>query len=56
MWGYPYLTYLAIAGMLCILISMAFIPEQQTPLEFGVISLALLMIGYACRARFGRKG
>ena len=55
MWGYPYLTYLAIAGMLGILVSMAFIPEQRTPLEFGLISLALLVIGYLGRARFGRK-
>jgi GABA permease len=55
MWGYPYLTYLAIAGMLGILVSMAFIPDQQTPLEFGLISLALLVIGYLGRARFGRK-
>jgi GABA permease len=55
MWAYPYLTYLAIAGMLGILISMAFIPAQQTPLEFGLISLALLVVGYAGRARFGRK-
>ncbi len=51
MWGYPYLTYLAIAGMLGILIAMAFIPDQQTPLLFGLISFGLLLIGYAARAR-----
>jgi GABA permease len=55
MWCYPYLTYLAIACMLGILISMAFIPAQQIPLEFGLISLALLVVGYAGRVRFGRK-
>ncbi len=55
MWAYPYLTYLAIAGMLAILIAMAFIPEQQTPLLFGVISLAFLIVGYGVRARFGRR-
>src|ERR1700722_9753892 len=42
MWAYPYLTYLAIAGMLGIVLAMAFIPEQRTPLIFGVISLAIL--------------
>ena len=53
MWGYPYLTYLAIAGMVGILVAMAFIPEQQTPLLFGLISFGLLLVGYALRARFG---
>jgi GABA permease len=53
MWGYPYLTYVAIAGMLGILAAMAFIPDQQTPLLFGLISLGLLLIGYAARARLG---
>jgi GABA permease len=55
MWAYPYLTYLAIAGMLAILIAMAFIPDQQTPLLFGVISLGILVIGYGVRVRFGRS-
>jgi GABA permease len=55
MWAYPYLTYLAIAGMLAILLAMAFIPEQRVPLLFGVASLAILLIGYGVRARFGRR-
>ena len=53
MWAYPYLTYLAIAGMLGILLAMAFIPEQRTPLIFGIISLALLLLGFCARVRFG---
>jgi GABA permease len=53
MWAYPYLTYLAIAGMLGIVLAMGFIPEQRTPLIFGFISLAVLLLGYALRARFG---
>jgi GABA permease len=53
MWGYPYLTYLAIAGMVGILVAMAFIPEQQTPLLFGLISFGLLLVGYAVRDRVG---
>jgi GABA permease len=55
MWGYPYLTYLAIAGMLGILLAMAFIPDQRTPLIFGVISLGILLLAFAARARFGGK-
>jgi GABA permease len=53
MWAYPYLTYLAIAGMLGIVLAMAFIPDQRTPLLFGVISLGLLLLGFCARVRFG---
>jgi GABA permease len=55
MWAYPYLTYLAIAAMLGIVVAMAFIPEQRTPLIFGVVSLGVLMLCCAARARFGKK-
>jgi GABA permease len=55
MWAYPYLTYLAIAGMLGIVLAMAFIPEQRTPLIFGVISLGFLLFAFGARARFGSK-
>ena len=55
MWAYPYLTYVAIAGMLAIVLAMAFIPTQRTPLIFGLISLALLLLSYGVRLRF-RKG
>ncbi len=55
MWGYPYLTYLAIAGMLSIVLAMAFIPEQRTPLIFGAISLGILLIGFCARERLGSK-
>ena len=55
MWAYPYLTYVAIAGMLAIVLAMAFIPEQRTPLIFGVISLGILLLGFAVRVRFGGK-
>src|ERR1700733_13760758 len=55
MWAYPYLTYLAIAGMLGIVLAMAFIPEQRTPLIFGVISLCILLAAFCARLRFGGK-
>jgi GABA permease len=55
MWAYPYLTYLAIFGMLGIVLAMAFIPEQRTPLIFGVISLGLLLLAFGARLRFGSK-
>ena len=55
MWGYPYLTYLAIAGMVGIVVAMAFIPEQRTPLVLGVVSLVLLLLIYAVRLYWGRR-
>jgi GABA permease len=55
MWAYPYLTYAAIGGMLCIVLAMAFIPEQRTPLLFGIISLGVLLLAFAARRRFGRR-
>src|SRR5258708_11330853 len=55
MWAYPYLTYLAIAGMFSIVLAMAFIPEQRTPLIFGVISVGVLLLAFSARRRFGRR-
>jgi len=55
MWAYPYLTYLAIGAMLCILLAMAFIPAQRTPLVFGVVSVGLLLLAFGARVLFGRK-
>jgi GABA permease len=55
MWGYPYLTYFAIAGMLGIVLAMAFIPVQRTPLIFGVISLLILLFAFSVRHRLGKN-
>jgi GABA permease len=53
MWGYPWLTRLAIAGMLAIVSAMAVIPEQRLPLAFGLVSMGILLCAYALR-RIGR--
>jgi GABA permease len=55
MWGYPYLTYLVIAGMLGIVLSMAFIPDQRTPLAFGLVSVGVLVAAFFVRRRLGRQ-
>jgi GABA permease len=55
MWAYPYLTYLTIAGMLGIVLAMAFIPDQRTPLIFGIISLGILLLAFGARLQFGKK-
>jgi GABA permease len=52
MWGYPYLTVLAILAMLGIVMAMAFIPEQRSPLVFGIVSALVMMYGYLWRRRF----
>jgi GABA permease len=57
MWGFPYLTWLAIAAMLGIVAAMAFIPEQRAPLIFGIASVAVMVVAFAVRSarvRFSR--
>jgi len=49
MWGYPWLTCVAIAGMLAILAAMAALADQRVSLGFGVISAAVLLAAYAVR-------
>jgi GABA permease len=56
MWGYPYLTVLAIVGMLAIVAAMAFIPDQRLPLLFGIASALAMLLGYLVRrAKSGGK-
>jgi len=55
MWAYPYLTYVAIFGMLAIVLAMAFIPEQRMPLIFGVMSLGIALLGFSVRLRYGKR-
>jgi GABA permease len=49
MWGYPYLTGLAIAAMLAILAAMSVIPAQRVSLAFGLMSAAVLLGAHALR-------
>jgi GABA permease len=55
MWGFPYLTYVAIVAMLAILGAMALIPDQRLPLALGLASLAGLIVIYVLRQRFGAR-
>jgi hypothetical protein len=34
--------------------AMAFIPEQRSPLVFGIVSALVMMCGYLWRRRFAR--
>ena len=49
MWGYPWLTRVAIAGMLAILAAMAVIPDQRLSLAFGLVSAAILLGAWLLR-------
>ncbi len=49
MWGFPHLTRLAIVAMLAIVAAMAFIPDQQAPLAFGIVSVGVMVAGYGIR-------
>lgn len=53
MWFFPYLTYLAIAGMVSIVVAMAFIPEQRIPLLLGAVSVVVLVVAFVGRMRWG---
>ncbi|HEM7895293.1 MULTISPECIES: amino acid permease [Burkholderia] len=55
MWAYPYLTWVAIVGMVGILVAMAFIPDQRKPLWLGVASLAVLVVAYGLTRRSRRE-
>jgi GABA permease len=51
MWGYPYLTLLAIGSMLAIIATMAVIEDQRMPLLFGLVSAGAMLMGYFIRLR-----
>jgi GABA permease len=53
MWGYPYLTYFTICGMIAIVVAMGFIPEQRAPLAFGLLSVGILLLAFMLRRRLG---
>jgi GABA permease len=46
MWLFPWLSYLAIAAMVAVLIAMAVTPGQQSELWASVVSIALTLIVY----------
>jgi GABA permease len=49
MWAYPHLTRFAIFLMLLIVAAMSVIPDQRSPLLFGLGSVAVLLAAYGLR-------
>ncbi len=56
MWGFPWLTRLAIVGMLAIVAAMSVIPEQRVSLVFGLASAGVLLGAYALRHSMRPRG
>jgi GABA permease len=46
MWLFPYLSYAAVAGMIAVLIAMAFTESLQQDLKFSFLSLAVAILAY----------
>jgi GABA permease len=43
MWGYPWLSWLTLAGTLVVVVSMAFVDDARSQLLLSVISLAAIL-------------
>ncbi|MGW0736213.1 amino acid permease [Streptomyces sp. NPDC002851] len=54
MWGFPYLTYLTIAALLAVLVSMLFLESARPQLLMSLGSLAVVLAAYGVHARRGR--
>jgi GABA permease len=55
MWGYPYLTWFAIAAIVVVIGSMATVEEVRSQLWLGLLSVAVVLGAYAARRRFGAR-
>ncbi len=53
MWFYPWLTYISIAAMAAVLVAMFVIPEQRPLLIASLGALAVILVAYVLRRRFG---
>ncbi|WP_345556237.1 amino acid permease [Streptomonospora halophila] len=55
MWGFPYLSWATLAGLLAILGAMALLPDQRLPLWATLAAVAVVLVAYELRRRFGRR-
>ena len=51
MWGFPYLSYLAIGGMLAVLLAMVLTPALSTQFWASVVSVVVVLLAYQVRRR-----
>src|SRR4051794_23407101 len=50
MWAYPYLTWFAIAAIVVVIASMAFVADVRSQLWLGLLSVAVVLIAYFVRS------
>ena len=51
MWAFPYLTYLAIAGMIGIVVAMALVEKVRSQLYLGLLSVGVVLLAYFIKQR-----
>jgi GABA permease len=54
MWGYPYLSWITLAGILLVLSSMVLVPDARSQLYLSVLSLAVILATYLIVQRVQR--
>ncbi|NYI94368.1 GABA permease [Streptomonospora nanhaiensis] len=54
MWGFPYVSWAVLAGLLSVMAAMALLPEQRLPLAATLGALAVTLVAYELRRRLGR--
>jgi GABA permease len=55
MWGFPYLTGAVLVGLVAIAVAMATIPEHRQSLWATLASVAVALVAYEVRRRWGRS-
>ena len=53
MWGFPWLSYLVVAGIVIVIGSMAFVADVRSQLYLGLLSVAFVLGAYWIRERVG---
>ncbi len=53
MWGFPYLSYLAIGGMVAVLLAMVLTPALSTQFWASVVSVVVVLLAYQVRRARG---
>ncbi|MFW5417962.1 amino acid permease [Nocardiopsis sp. CNT-189] len=54
MWGFPYLSWVTLAGLGAVLVAMAVLPDQRPPLAATLGAVAVVLVAFELRRRFGR--
>ena len=55
MWGFPYLSWAVLVALLSVLGAMAVLPDQRTPLVATLVSVAVVLVAYEARRRWGAE-